>query len=236
MCVLQMRSSMSNALHIHSHTWRGAGCIEVVEWRARAPDGSVRLQESALADSLRRQAASSPASVSVLHVVIGSKTGLVYPSLRLVRALQAELGEQLLVAVDACQLRCKLSAVREYVQDLDAFVLVTGSKFFCGPAFCGAVVVPSSHALALEAHLAATLPSAGGGEGEGGGGGGACVVPVGLQSYLTPQDVCARMPHLRSLLDATNNEASENTPPSLPFYLSLSLSLTHTHTHTHSSL
>ena len=175
----------------------------MIEWKARAADGSVSLQEMELAATVRAKAASSPASVVIVHVVCGTKTGLVYPSLGLVKGLQAELGEQLVVVVDACQLRCKLSMIREYIEDLHAFVLVTGSKFFCGPPFCGAVVVPQSYSREMEAHLAATLRSAGGGAE-----GGACVFPVGLQSYLTPQDVSADMPHLRSLLDAGNNKVS----------------------------
>lgn len=53
-------------------------------------------------------------SVAVLHVVLGSKTGLVYPSLDTISQLRAEFGERLVVVVDACQLRCRLERIREF--------------------------------------------------------------------------------------------------------------------------
>ena len=100
----------------------------MIEFKARSADGSVTLQETTLCSTLRDKLAgpeSSPCSVAVLHAVIGTKTGLVYPSLRVVRALQEEFGERLVVVVDACQLRCKLSMMQEYIQ-MGAFVLITG--------------------------------------------------------------------------------------------------------------
>lgn len=86
------------------------------------------LQQETLCTTLREKLTgpgSVPWSVAVLHAVIGTKTGLVYPSLDMVHTLQEEFGERLLVVVDACQLRCKLSMMREYI-DMGAFVLITG--------------------------------------------------------------------------------------------------------------
>lgn len=110
-----------------------SGDVEVIEWRARQSDGAVSLREKELCDSVRDRLTgpgSVPWSVAVLHAVIGSKTGLVYPSLGLVRELQAEFGERLLVVVDACQLRCQLDMLQQYV-DLSAFVLITGVLCWC---------------------------------------------------------------------------------------------------------
>ena len=100
----------------------------MIEFKARSPDGAVALQEDKLCETIREKLTgpySQRNSVAILHVVIGTKTGLIYPSLDLVKSMQTEFGERLLVVIDACQLRCKLSMVGEYVQ-LGAFVLITG--------------------------------------------------------------------------------------------------------------
>jgi hypothetical protein len=62
-----------------------------------------------------------------LHVVLGSKTGLVCPSAATVALLSREYGARLVVAVDACQLRNTLDAVGRHVLQ-GHVVLVTGSK------------------------------------------------------------------------------------------------------------
>lgn len=74
----------------------------------------------------------------VLHV---SKTGqLVLPASR-VRALCALYPGQVDVLVDACQARLRAEQVRQYVA-LGWAVMVTGSKFFTGPPFSGALLLP----------------------------------------------------------------------------------------------
>jgi len=68
----------------------------------------------------------------VVYLTHGSKTGLVAP-------LEAPPGAE--VIVDACQARIAPAAVRRYLR-LGWPVIVTGSKFFGGPPFAGAVLVP----------------------------------------------------------------------------------------------
>ncbi|MDE7548060.1 GMP reductase [Acetobacter fabarum] len=76
----------------------------------------------------------------MLHV---SKTGqLVLPAAR-VRALCALYPGQVDVLVDACQARLRPELVRQYVAWGWA-VMVTGSKFFTGPPFSGALFLPDS--------------------------------------------------------------------------------------------
>lgn len=77
---------------------------------------------------------SDASAVAILHVVCGSKSGAQLPSWDCVNTLTEKFGERLLVVVDACQLRVSQTAVRSYVNS-NYVVLVTGSKFYCAPAF-----------------------------------------------------------------------------------------------------
>lgn len=89
--------------------------VVVVQYKPRAGDGSVDFQEARLvADVCARLAAGegsevdqgarqSSRNVAVLHVVCGSKTGLVCPSQATIDVLKAQWGDRLVVVVDACQ-------------------------------------------------------------------------------------------------------------------------------------
>jgi hypothetical protein len=76
----------------------------------------------------------------VLHVLEGSKTGLVAPGIDGVRTLLARFPDGLKVIADFCQMR-PFGDARPYL-DLGAAVVATGSKFMGGPAFSGAVILP----------------------------------------------------------------------------------------------
>lgn len=52
--------------------------------------------------------------------------------------------------MDACQLRSETETIRKYAA-LGFLTLVTGSKFYCGPPFCGAVLFPRAALAELEA-------------------------------------------------------------------------------------
>lgn len=82
---------------------------------------------------------------ALLHVVHGSKTGLILPRLSEIDALRAEFGAGpgggLSIVVDACQARITSQAVGEYLER-GAMVLLTGSKFMGGPPFSGFALVP----------------------------------------------------------------------------------------------
>jgi hypothetical protein len=109
----------------------------------------------------------------VLHAIDGSKTGLTAPGWDTCRALLAEHGAKLSVVIDACQVRIDPSVVRAYLH-AGCTVLVTGSKFFAAPGFCGAVLAPRG--------MAGSLP----------------VLPRGVLDYATGADglVARRCPGL----------------------------------------
>ncbi|MCB2100923.1 MAG: hypothetical protein KDE22_08650 [Rhodobacterales bacterium] len=92
------------------------------------------------------------------HVVIASKTGLDAPSPDFLDDLLAAEGDNMDVVVDACQFRTAPRALGDLVR-AGHMVQVTGSKFFTGPPFSGALVVPAALRSRLET-VAALLGAA----------------------------------------------------------------------------
>lgn len=92
----------------------------------------------------------------LLHAMDCSKTGLSGPSLACLDFLSQRWPSQLLVLVDACQMRCGPDVLRSYLER-NALVLITGSKFFTGPPFSGALLVPPAVSDCLA--QAANVPS-----------------------------------------------------------------------------
>ena len=80
---------------------------------------------------------------SLVHIVHGSKTGLILPSLADVDALCGRHGGAATLVVDACQARITSAAVNDYLAR-GAIVFVTGSKFMGGPPFSGFALVPAA--------------------------------------------------------------------------------------------
>lgn len=106
----------------------------------------------------------------ILHGLDLSKTGLLAPSLGLFSGLRQTFGTQFDIVVDACQTRLSAGSIKAYLA-LDAVVLLTGSKFFTGPPFAGAALVPGA--------VAARLASPG--------------LPAGLDAYFSRDefpDIC----------------------------------------------
>jgi hypothetical protein len=75
----------------------------------------------------------------LVHVVHGSKTGLILPTIGDIDRLQA--AHEATFVVDACQARITSAAISDYLQR-GAIVFVTGSKFMGGPPFSGFALVP----------------------------------------------------------------------------------------------
>jgi hypothetical protein len=80
-------------------------------------------------------------AVILLHVVAHSKTGVHAPSLSCVERLRGA-SDDVVVVVDAAQGRFSRRGLREALQN-DYLVMFTGSKFYGGPPFSGALAVPS---------------------------------------------------------------------------------------------
>ncbi len=85
----------------------------------------------------------------ILHVLDLSKTGLLAPSPAFLTELRSRHGEKFDIVVDACQARLSAQAMKAYLA-LQAVVLITGSKFFTGPPFAGALLIPAAIAARLR--------------------------------------------------------------------------------------
>jgi len=104
-------------------------------------------------------AAAAAGAFVVLHVLDASKTGRAGVSRAAARRIAAGHGGRVLVVVDACQLRAAPDALRQDL--LDGFaVMLTGSKFAGGPAFCGALLLPAGLVDALARARPAAWPLA----------------------------------------------------------------------------
>lgn len=77
----------------------------------------------------------------VIHAMNHSKLGYSGPSKALLVELKRMLGPKVCIVVDACQMRLDREEIIEYLEH-QMMVIVTGSKFFTGPPFCGAILIP----------------------------------------------------------------------------------------------
>jgi hypothetical protein len=89
----------------------------------------------------------------MLHALDLSKTGLLAPGPEFLARLRGRFKDCFDIVVDACQARLSPESVRAYLA-LDAVVLVTGSKFFTGPPFAGAALLPARVAARLAGERA----------------------------------------------------------------------------------
>jgi len=77
----------------------------------------------------------------VLHAMNHSKLGYSGPSKALLIELKRTFGAKVCIVVDACQMRLDREDIVEYLE-YQMMVIVTGSKYFTGPPFCGAILIP----------------------------------------------------------------------------------------------
>jgi hypothetical protein len=128
----------------------GGASVDLLDIPVRDGDGRVRPSEE-IAGRMAASIAGAAAAArhSLVHIVHGSKTGLILPSLADVDRLA---GPDATLVVDACQARITAAAVNDYLAR-GAIVFVTGSKFMGGPPFSGFALVPRA-----LAEAAAPLP------------------------------------------------------------------------------
>ena len=125
--------------------------VEMIDIPVRDPQGRPRPSSEIAAHMDEAVAGATAAGRHVLvHVVHGSKTGLILPSLDDIDALRARHGCNVTFLVDACQARITSYAIADYLER-EAIVFVTGSKFMGGPPFSGFALVPAALAAAAPA-------------------------------------------------------------------------------------
>jgi hypothetical protein len=121
--------------------WPGCS-IEVRQVAIRAADGQPRAIAEIEAE-LRGIIAVALAQRRriLLHVLPCSKTGLSAPSTNGVGELVAMAPDRIDVVVDACQMRTPLEQLADWIER-GWMVQLSGSKFFTGPPFSGALTIP----------------------------------------------------------------------------------------------
>jgi hypothetical protein len=112
-----------------------------------------------------------------------SKLGWRAPSDGCLRYLGARWPHAVQIVVDACQMRIGRPRIRDYL-DRGYIVLLTGSKFFSGPPFCGASLFGETLADRIAACTA---------------------LPDGLAEYATRYDLPLRWSCAREALPVTPN-------------------------------
>ena len=119
----------------------------------------------------------------LLHVMDRSKLGLRAPSQECLNEISQRWPVSVQIVIDACQGRLGRARIRSYL-GAGYLVLLTGSKFFTGPPFSGALFVPRPLSEALRAIE---------------------VVPSGLRDYTNRSDWPALWRGIRSRLPARMN-------------------------------
>src|ERR1700722_5682790 len=119
----------------------------------------------------------------LLQVMDSSKFGWRAPSGECLEVIAARFGEQVQIVVDACQMRLGRTRLKRYLER-GYIVIVTGSKFFTGPPFSGALLVPAAFARSLDA---------------------ATAIPPGLLEYSSCSDWPQTWPVLRSRFPVRTN-------------------------------
>jgi diaminopimelate decarboxylase len=186
--------------------------IETIHFKPRGVTGRIDLFENQLISDIKKKLSTSETSVVLLHVVCGSKTGLISPSLATLSSVFSSLSsglaakERIIVVIDACQLRCRLELVSEYI-NRNYPLLVTGSKFFTGPPFSGAVILPSEYANDIEVYLATRRASGAKEE---------CLIPEGIIDFITQYEVSAEMKELKQYLRDINIKSLSSSSSSSP--------------------
>ena len=104
-------------------------------------------EQISAAMSARIETALADGQHPLIHIVHGSKTGLVLPHLDDIDSLTERFGDRLSFVVDACQARITSAAIADYLAR-GIIVFLTGSKFMGGPPFSGFALLPAGIAQA----------------------------------------------------------------------------------------
>jgi hypothetical protein len=140
-------------------------------------DGIDRQVEAACTDALANGQA------VLLHLLDSSKTGVRAPSTASVRRLRAASPSSLFVVVDAAQMRIDNAGIAAYLEQ-GFMVMISGSKFYTGSPFSGALLVPPELARAID-----DLPG----------------LPHGFADYTSRFEIPPRWERLRAGLDPRPN-------------------------------
>lgn len=123
----------------------GLESANVADIAVRTIEGKARSSRAVCADiDMAVAQAAREDRHTLVHVVHGSKTGLVLPDLEGIDQLRHRHGNAISLVVDACQARITGASINNYLRR-GAIVFITGSKFIGGPPFSGVALVPGGY-------------------------------------------------------------------------------------------
>src|SRR5262249_21329550 len=126
--------------------------------------------------------ASEADAIALLHIVAHSKTGVHAPSLVCSERLR-KISDDMAVVVDAAQGRFSRRGLRDVLKN-EYLVMITGSKFYGGPPFAGALLVPSRFKPERR---------------------GLAQLPAGFRAYFSAAEMPPTWPEIRQALRAEPN-------------------------------
>lgn len=129
--------------------------VDAIKVKLRLADGKRRTLgqlDAEVTSAVEKALNEDNYSAVVVHLVAGSKTGHLMPSFECLNALLDQYGTAVVPVVDACQTRMADGGLKSLVE-AGFTVLTTGSKFYGGPPFCGAALLPVDTVAMLEEAL-----------------------------------------------------------------------------------
>ncbi len=129
---------------------KGLGPVTLTEMPVRC-NGGIAHDSQAITQQMRTaiDTALEQGQHPLVHIVHGSKTGLIMPHMDDVDALIDCYGDKVSFVVDACQARITTDAIADYLKR-NAIIFLTGSKFMGGPPFSGFAIIPPTLAKRAE--------------------------------------------------------------------------------------
>ncbi|MCK0132264.1 hypothetical protein MWU59_12200 [Flavobacteriaceae bacterium F08102] len=119
----------------------------------------------------------------VLHVIDQSKLGYRAPSSAAIKKVQDLKDISAQIVIDGSQFRFDAEDIGRYLKH-NFIVTITGSKFFTGPPYSGALLIPTQLAKLIRSKK--------------------CELPIGLTEYFNKSDWPVSWDCIRTLADGTN--------------------------------
>ena len=109
--------------------------ISLSRFTARSKDGLIIDHAASIKDDIHKH----PNLAKIGALVIGSKSGIEDDI-----SLIPKIDKNVMWVVDLCQFRNSKKLVNELL-DMNCMVMITGSKFYMAPPFCGVMLVPKQY-------------------------------------------------------------------------------------------
>ncbi|GAB4379775.1 MAG: hypothetical protein Kow0075_10640 [Salibacteraceae bacterium] len=115
--------------------------IEVRTFPSRTPDGLIIDHKPLVSEAIERY---KPTHNLIVNLVIGSKSGIENNI-----SIIEDGPRDVIYCVDLCQMRAVPKLIHSLIE-LNCLIMITGSKFYQSPPFCGALLVPEKHSNRLK--------------------------------------------------------------------------------------